>query len=324
MERIYNGIGILKGEDAMSSVIKSFSVCDKNGEQGDMFYIQHGTSNFTIIDCCLNDDTQNNIVDEIIEKANGKNIIRIISTHPDEDHICGLEYLDEKIRIVNFYCVKNCATKKDESESFKHYCKLRDNPQKAYYVYKDCKRKWMNEWNPNDPNDSGCSGINFLWPITSNSYYQDALQKATDGTAFNNLSPIFTYKLNGGVKVMWMGDMEHDFLDKVKDDILWQDVDILFAPHHGRESGKIPPDVLKKINPQIIVIGEAPSQHLNYYSGYNTITQNSAKDITFRCETGIVHVYVSSSTYSVDYLKKKEDKIFSNEYYIGSFDTREQ
>lgn len=36
------------------SIIKSFSVHDDNGEDGDMFYIKHGTSNFTIIDCCLN------------------------------------------------------------------------------------------------------------------------------------------------------------------------------------------------------------------------------------------------------------------------------
>ena len=125
----------------MSSVIKSFSVCDKNGEQGDMFYIQHGTSNFTIIDCCLNDDTQDKIVDEIVDKKSGKNITRFISTHPDEDHICGLEFLDKKIGIVNFYCVENEAIKDDESDSFKHYCKLRDDKDKHYFLSKGCKRK---------------------------------------------------------------------------------------------------------------------------------------------------------------------------------------
>lgn len=31
------------------SIIKSFSVCDNNGEPRDMFYIQHKTSNFSII-----------------------------------------------------------------------------------------------------------------------------------------------------------------------------------------------------------------------------------------------------------------------------------
>ena len=60
------------------STIKSFSVCDKNGEAGDMFYIQHGSSNFTIIDCCLNDDTQDNIISEILEKKTGKGITRFM------------------------------------------------------------------------------------------------------------------------------------------------------------------------------------------------------------------------------------------------------
>ena len=122
---------------------------------------------------------------------------------------------------------------------------------------------------------------------------------------------------------MWMGDMEHDFLEKIKDSVEWYEVDILFAPHHGRESGKVSSDVLDKLNPKIIVIGEAPSKHLNYYSGYNTITQNLAEDITFKCETKKVHVYVSSLTYSVDYLNDEGCADDSLGKYIGSFDTRE-
>ena len=97
---------------------------------------------------------------------------------------------------------------------------------------------------------------------------------------------------------MWMGDMEHDFLEKIKAKIDWPKIDILFAPHHGRASGKVSQDVLKKLNPQIIIIGEAPSQYLNYYQGYNTITQNSAGDILFKCEDDKVHVYISNDYYS--------------------------
>ena len=33
----------------MSVIIKSFAVSDENGEAGDMFYIKHASSNFTII-----------------------------------------------------------------------------------------------------------------------------------------------------------------------------------------------------------------------------------------------------------------------------------
>lgn len=103
------------------SIIKSFSVCDDNGEAGDMFYIKHNSSNFTIIDCCLNCEDRESIVSEIIDEKRNKNIIRVISTHPDEDHICGLDFLDDRIGIVNFYCVENKASKESESESFNLY-----------------------------------------------------------------------------------------------------------------------------------------------------------------------------------------------------------
>lgn len=73
----------------------------------------------------------------------------------------------------------------------------------------------------------------------------------------------------------------------------------MFAPHHGRDSGKVSTDVLKKLNPHIVIIGEAPSKYLNYYSGYNTITQNSAGNIVFECIEDYVHVYIEKSSYSL-------------------------
>ena len=75
----------------------------------------------------------------------------------------------------------------------------------------------------------------------------------------------------------------------------------------------------KKIKPKIIVIGEAPSSNLNYYSGYNTITQNSAGDITFECEQNNVHIYVSNENYSVSFLKNKY-KANDFDYYIGTLE----
>jgi hypothetical protein len=57
---------------------------------------------------------------------------RFISTHPDEDHIHGLEHIDESNLGWNFYCVKNNVRKKDETTSFKRYKKLRDDTQRAF------------------------------------------------------------------------------------------------------------------------------------------------------------------------------------------------
>ena len=163
-----------------------------------------------------------------------------------------------------------------------------------------------------------------MWPITSDEDFQDALEKVKEGNGYNNISPIFTYSIQNGVEIMWMGDIEHDFLEKVKDKIEWPEIDILFAPHHGRDSGKVPEDVLKKLKPHIVIIGEAPSEYLNYYPGYNTITQNSAGDIVFNCSGGYVDIYIEKEFYSydTDFLENKSKYDCDYGYYLGSFKTK--
>lgn len=293
------------------SVIKSFSV----GE-GDMFYIQHNSDNFTVIDCYMHEDNKDRIMKEIEEKSQKKHIHRFISTHPDEDHILGIKSFRDKLGIANFYCVENEATKSEDTEDFEEYCDLRDG-DKHYYIYEGCSRKWMNMSGIDDNGEErGSSGINILWPKTNNSYYKEALEKAKNGESPNNISPIIKYSLKDGANVLWFGDLEKDFMESIKDDLNIEKADIIFAPHHGRSSGKIPKVILDKIDPKLIVIGEAPSENLNYYSGYNTLTQNSAGDITFECVSNKVHIYVSNKNYSVDFLKNEYKTNFEN--YIGT------
>lgn len=293
------------------STIKSFSV-----GAGDMFYINHNTDNFSIIDCCYEDEeSRDNNFDEIKEIATEKGIVRFISTHPDEDHIKGLPELDEKLSLLNFYCVENQAIKEDESENFDKYCELRDS-EKAFYIKEGCSRKWMNK----SDSERGSSGIHFYWPDIDNEEYKDALKKVSEGSDFNNISPIFTYSIEQGATFMWMGDMENEFREKIKDSIEWPEVDVLFAPHHGRESGKVSKDILEKMKVKLVIIGEAPSKYINYYAGYDTITQNSAKDIIFDCTEGYIHIYVGNETYpyATDFLEQLDIKDESKGCYIGS------
>lgn len=295
------------------SIIKSFSVGD-----GDMFYIKHGSGNFTIIDCCLSEDNKKTIVDEIKTEKKDKEITRFISTHPDEDHIQKLEYLDDQISIVNFYCVENEATKLIRTESFKKYCELRDS-DKAFNIYKECTRKWMNKDGKNKNGKFiGSSGINILWPDTSNQDYKDELQRAKDGTAFNNISCIIKYSLKNSVTAIWMGDLEKDFMEKIKDEVTFSKTHILFAPHHGRKSGKIPQKWIDEMDPDIIVVGEANSNDSDYasYPDHNKIRQNSAKDIIFECETGKAHVYCSNEDYTIDFLDYEGKSTY--DYYKGT------
>lgn len=290
------------------SIVKSFSVGN-----GDTFYIKHNTDNFSIIDCNLTDDNKDIIVSEMQVAGKGKGIRRFISTHPDEDHYRGIEYLDEKMPIYNFYCVKNEATKDDETESFKHYCSLRDGSQ-AYYVSQGCTRRWMNLSN----DERGPAGIDIWWPNTSNADFKAALRDAKDGIAFNNISLIALYRAGNNGRILWLGDLETEFMENIEGDMSLSPVHIIFAPHHGRASGKIPNSWLDKLKPKIIVLGEAPSRHLHYYGGYNTLTQNRAGSITFDCDyTDKIHIFVSNPKYGVDFL---DDEYQSDEYdyYLGT------
>ena len=278
---------------------------------GDMFSIRHNSENCTIIDCSISDDNKDWILGEIDKQRDGKDITRFISTHPDQDHLMGLVALDDHIKILNFYVVNNEATKEDESNDFKRYKRLRDG-DKAFYLFKGCKRRWMNQ--SDEKRSTSC--INIHWPVTSNKYFKEALEQADDGKSPNNISPVITYSLQNGVAMAWFGDLETDFMEKIKDEISWPSVDILFAHHHGRDSGKIPNSILQGMDPKIVVIGEAPSNNLNYYGRYDTITQNTAGSIYFECVEHWVHIYVSSSTYKVDFLEDRGANTYN--HYIGS------
>ena len=127
-----------------------------------------------------------------------KSIVRFISTHPDQDHLSGLTTLDDHIRILNFYVVKNEAEKDEETDDFKRYKELRDG-DKAFYLYKGCTRRWMNQSNE----ERGNSGINIRWPVTSNEDFKKALEDAAEGQSPNNISPVITYSLERMRTASW-------------------------------------------------------------------------------------------------------------------------
>lgn len=289
------------------AIVKSLAVGN-----GDMFYIRHNSDNFTIIDCNLTADSVNDRITDLKQASKDKGITRFISTHPDQDHFGGIELLDDAMPIINFYVVQNQAIKDDETTSFKHYCKLRDDIGKAFYIHKDCSRKWMNL----SDEERKTSGLQILWPDLKNADFQAELQECNAGESYNNVSAVIRYSIQCGASFMWLGDLETEFMEKITDHIHLEKTTIVFASHHGRDSGKIPNAWLEKLDPQIIVIGEAPSRHLNYYTGYTTITQNRAGDITMECVDNKVHFYVSNPSYSHKGLADEGMTTF--DHYVGS------
>ena len=206
-----------------------------------------------------------------------------ISTHPDNDHVNGLERFSDSIS--TFYCVDNNVNKTD-TNSLKEYIKLRDSG-KCCNIEKGTVLNYFN------------SVIRILWPDVTNKKFKEALEKAEKTGSPNNISPIILLNHNNK-KFLWLGDLETDFLESIYYNVDWpKEVDVVFAPHHGRSSAKIPKNILDELNPKLIVIGEAPSEYLDYYRGWNTITQNSAGDINFNVDnTGKIDIFVSNREYA--------------------------
>lgn len=165
--------------------------------------------------------------------------------------------------------------------------------------------------------ERGSSGINCLWPVRSNRFFKRALESAKEGKNYNNISPIITYGIKDGASFMWLGDLETTFLENIEEEVDFSHVDIVFAPHHGRKSGHLPKSILDRITPRIIIVGEAPSSDLDYYQGYNTITQNSSGNIVFDCHASQVDIYVGNENYSVNFLEDKSCPDYCGKY-IGT------
>ena len=259
-----------------------------------MFYIKHDSNNFTVIDCYLKEgdganDRKDEIIKEIKQQSNGR-ICRFISTHPDNDHIRGIELLDDEWEILNFYAVSNSHPKDESDASLSRYQWLLAN--KNFAIERGITRRWLND----DDNTNGSSGLNFLWPDVNNEDFKKALKSVSEGNKVNNICPVLTYKIDGGASYMWMGDLEtgmqQTYYDEFKGKI--PKIDILFHPHHGRKSGVVPDELMKALNPKIVVIGNAPSEDIAYGDSTKTITQNTAGDIVCENEGNEVHLYTKN------------------------------
>lgn len=310
------------------SIVKSYSF-PKGEIRGDTFIIKHNVDSFTVIDCYLLSDSdykennrQKEIIDEIVSESEGR-VRRFISTHPDHDHIAGIEELFKRWPTKNFYAVSNDIPGNEDDDSLTKYIELKKHHN--YAIKEGISRKWLNDRDANH----GSSGICFQWPILDNEFFKAALTKVKKGEEVNNICPVFTYSINQGPTYMWMGDLETEmqeaYYNSCKDRI--PKVDILFQPHHGRTSGAVPKDLLNALDPQIIVIGNAPSNHISYGDSRKTITQNSAGDLTFVNEGSYIHIYSQNRVDNLpDNLEIINDKYLyyrpMSMYYCGSLKVR--
>lgn len=260
------------------AIVKSFAV----GE-GDMFYIKHDNKTLTIIDCCLSkSDEKKEYILEELKNLKDIDFNRFILTHPHDDHTRGFEDLTKEIKINNIYRTIDQFIKQKKNLNEK------TSSPKILDLFNNITNSWFNK-----PKGSrGSSNLECLWPDKNNPEFLDAKKNGD----WNNVSPVIRF-VDSGYSFIWFGDLEipmlEEFFNQEKDII--SPTDIVFAPHHGRESGKIPDALLKKLNPQLIVIGEIEDKDdIADYGKYKTISRANSGDITFYIENGKCYIFTEN------------------------------
>ena len=131
---------------------------------------------------------------------------------------------------------------------------------------------------------------------------------------WNDSSYVLLYtppKLNGGHwKILFAGDSENltwehiiqNYAEKIKN------IDILFAPHHGRDSGRSY-DFLKVLTPTVTLFGNASSKHLAYNCYPETrITNNQAGYVILDILPERIEILVKNYEFAKDFRSNPKRK----------------
>lgn len=231
-------------------------------------------------------------------------IWRFIVTHPDMDHLDGIQDLYKNFAITNTWDTNNnkeCDLNEHfggyNKEDWKFYKKLRNNQvpnTKRLTLFSGEKANFWQEDN-----------IEILSPTPS------IVTNCNNCGDYNDLSYVFLFtppKINGRTwKILFAGD---------SDDLTWEhilnehsekikNVDILLAPHHGRDSGR-DYKFLETITPTITLFGNAASKHLAYdkYPEIR-ITNNQAGYVIIDCQSSYLGLYVKNKEFAHDFCTKR-------------------
>ena len=249
-----------------------------NVKNGDCSVIQHSSGRVSVIDICNgNDSTEINATESfgLQGNHNQKNnpinpidyiagleletIHRFILTHPDMDHMDGIEKLFNEFNVINLWDTKN--NKKIISNDFGSY----NSDDWEFYQKRRKEGKTLNLLDGasgifyNQDDDGGYGDfLQILCPT------QGLIDDANESGNYNDASYVILYN-EAGRKILFTGDSEDyewDVLLERHEEEL-RNIDVLIAPHHGRKSGGND-EFLDVLKPKLTLFGNAKSKDLNY------------------------------------------------------------
>lgn len=249
-------------------------------------------------------ETPDNPILYLRERIKPSEIFRFIITHPDMDHMDGIKDLYDEYFVRNTWDTDN---KKEldlnnfgggyNKDDWKFYKELREGKyanttRLTYFDENDCLY-----WNQDN--------IKILAPS------KELLKGAIKSGDYNDSSYVILFtppKKDGGKwKILFGGDT-HDaswthIIEKYSDEV--ENIDVLFAPHHGRDS-KRDYSFLDILKPRVTLFGNASSEHLAYDKYPKPkITNNQAGYVVLDVTKTEITFYVKNLEFARDYIAKK-------------------
>ena len=274
---------------------------------GDCTIIEHETGRISVIDICNGNapsisqgleadfSRQNNPTNPIDylynifkdKKYNNninkrKSIFRFILSHPDMDHMNGIENIFNKFLPTNFWDTsheKDLSNSKDfgnyKKEDWEFYQNVRksENNPRVCHFYRYEQYEYYTE-----------DGFEIILPDRDLINNLKELKKSD----WNEISYVILHNVYNR-KILYCGDSGNKAWENIMEDENLlnkiRDIDILLAPHHGRKTGGDDLNqYLNKLNPKLAILGNTEdSKHKKYSAFYNRgipiLTNNEAGDI---------------------------------------------
>lgn len=236
-----------------------------NVGKGNCTIIDFPSGRLTVIDTDNSRNSDENDltdpIDYIKEKFPNRDIFRLIITHPDMDHLSGMEEIDTNFSIINFWDTENNKKMSDkelddssyDKEDWKTYQKYRisETSPKALFLYRNGTGDY---WNGD--------GIKILSPSKS------LVKKANESGEYNHLSYVLSVNYNG-YKILIGGDATIAAWNEIEEELGSSilKADLFLAPHHGSKHN-INKEVFKHIDPDYVVVSviRGVDYDYNYYS----------------------------------------------------------
>ncbi len=299
--------------------------------EGDCSFIQHNSGRVTVIDVC-NAERVSAVgqlaLDSMAKSDRGvagnfqqkkypvnpiayiagrgvSSVFRYIQTHPDMDHMDGIEVFFSKFNPTNFWDTDNnkeMSSPWDSSryreEDWVFYKTLRDTKPttdpRRLALLAGATGQYYNE---GEEGIGRGDGLHILAPT------QALVNEANESSGdYHAASYVLLYK-TGENRIVFGGD-SHDaswdhILKEHEDDVT--DIDLLIAPHHGRKSGRSY-KFLDTLRPTLTFFGNAAHQYLAYdawnYRGLSKITNNQANCMVVDVTRSPMVLYVTHENFA--------------------------